>query len=377
MYVSLKDVAARAGVSFQTAGKVLNNNPGVVSAATRQRILTAADELGYLPNALARSLVTRSTYTIGVIADDLGDWVLAQFVVGAEREAFGQGHAVLISTAHRRDGGFESSVRHLLERRVDGIVAAAPSLEDAAGYGERLRGPVPAVSIHHVPGGGVPVVGSDHAETGRLAAEHLIGLGHRRIGTITGLPGRRVARSRLRGFRCAIDAAGVSLPEHRVVSARWTEQDGFAAATALLERAPDLTAIFAHTDLMATGALAALARSGRRVPDDCALMGCDDIPAAGYLIPALSTISIPVHDTGRRAMELLLQRVSGEWNGDPDGRALLPVRLVPRESTLGRSQPVTPGRDPPARGGSGPVIPAPAQRSPTRTSMLPHRKDDA
>jgi LacI family transcriptional regulator len=332
MYVSLKDVAARAGVSFQTASKVLNGNHRVVSEATRERILAAARELGYLRNALAHGLVTSSTYTIGVIGDDLGDRVLAQFLVGAEQEARRHGHSVLISITDPDRADFEGCVRQLLERRVDGILAAAPHSENDPGIGDLLRGRVPAVSIHHVPGGSVPVVGSDHAETGRLAAEHLLDLGHRQIATIAGPTTRRVTRSRLRGFRAALDEAGIDLPDSRLASAAWTAATGFTAMRVLIEREPGITAVFAQNDDMATGALAALGKLGRRVPDDCAVVGCDDLPQAPFLVPPLTSIHIPFRDTGRAAMALLLERINDAEHAD---RVLMPVRLIARTSTLG------------------------------------------
>lgn len=331
MYVSLKDVAARAGVSFQTAGKVLNGQQrGVVAEATRQRILRAADELGYVRNALARSLVTRSTYTIGIIADN--DWVLSQFVIGAERRARMHGHAVLIGTVQLDSGDARQYARQLLERRVDGVIAAAPSLENDEATAQLLRGPVKSVSIHHVPGGGVPVVGSDHSETGRLAAEHLLRLGHRRIATVIGPRQRRVVATRLRGFRTALAAGGVRLGTRRIAEADWSVAGGFRAAGALFDADPAITAIYAQSDLMAMGVLAALARRGQRIPDDCAVVGCDDMPFAPYTIPPLTTVHVPFYETGERAMSLLLDRIAG---GETASRVLLPVHLVVRDSTVG------------------------------------------
>lgn len=335
MYVSLKDVAAKAGVSFQTAGKVLNGHRGVVSESTEKRILAVARELGYVPNALARSLVTRSTYTVGIIADSLDDWVLSQFVVGAEREARRQGHAVLIGAVqstlpHDGKGDGEEYVRLLMERRVDGILAAAPTLEDDEAVGALLRGPVPVVSTHHVPGGGVPVVGSDHTLTGRLATEHLVSAGRRTIATVTG-PSRRVVDDRLRGYRQALEAAALQPRDSLVEAADWTPAGGFAATLRLLDREPGIDGIFAQTDMMAVGVLSALHERGRRIPEDCAVVGCDDLPVSAYLTPALTSIHIPFHDTGARAMELLIARISGERKFDR--RVLLPVHLVVRASS--------------------------------------------
>lgn len=336
-YVSLKDVALRAGVSFQTASKVLRGQRGVVAEDTQRRILQAAEELRYVPNAVARSLVTRSTYTIGIVADDLSDWILARFVLGAEHAARRRGHAVLIGTV--RDAGVEEAnepaewVRQMLERRVDGIVSAAPTtLEEDTMVADLLRGPTLAVSMNHVPGGGVSFVGSDHHRTGRLATEHLIGLGHRRIGTVTGPWRRRVVVSRLRGYRAALEAADIPYDEALVEEADWTTEGGFAATERLLTRVPDLSSVFVHSDLMAVGVLSALDVNGRRVPADCSVVGCDDIHLAAHLKPPLTSVHIPFYESGERAVELLLDHIQNPEL--PARRELLPVHLVVRESTL-------------------------------------------
>jgi LacI family transcriptional regulator len=329
VYVSLRDVAARAGVSFQTASKVLNGQQGVVSAETRERILAAASELGYVPNALARGLVRRSSVTVGVLADDSSDLAIAQFVLAAQRALAGRGHAALISSVHAEDDA-ELAVRKLIEHRVDGILVAAPSLEESEKLGMSLRGTLPAVSIHHVHGGGIPVVGSDHAATGSLAARHLLGMGHRRIGTVTGPRRRRVVRSRMSGFRAALQDAGHRVAARRTIEADWTHAGGYEALHRLLDAAPELTAVFVHTDVMAIGALKALQERGVRVPDDCSLVGCDDLSFAAYLIPALTTVRVPFLETGERAATLLLDRIRGQ---PTQRRELLPVELVVRAST--------------------------------------------
>jgi LacI family transcriptional regulator len=330
VYVSLKDVAAHAGVSFQTAGKVLNGRAVTVSRDTRERIRSAAAELGYVPNVLARSLITQSTCTIGIVADDLNDGALARFVVGAEREARRRGHAVLIATVPDGDPDGEGLVRALIERRVDGIVAAAPKLERDARVAELLAGPVPAVSLHHVPGGGVPVVGSSHRRTGRLATEHLARLGHRRIATVTGPSHRLVVASRLRGYREALAVAGLAADPALVEEADWSSAGGYAAAGRLLDRDPQITAIFAQSDLIAVGVLSALHQRGLKIPEDCAVVGCDDLPLVAHTIPPLTTVHVPFYETGERAVGLLLDRIAGREPG-PD-RVLLPVELVVRAS---------------------------------------------
>lgn len=327
--VSIKTVAARAGVSFQTASKVLNGK-GSVSERTRQRIVEAASQLGYVPNAVARGLVTRSTRTVGVVASDLSDDVLAQFVVGAEREARRQGHSVIISIVGGEGGDGEQYLRTLVERRVEGILLAAPELERQAHVGEVLRPTVPVVSIHAVPGAQVTLVGSNHVETALLATRHLLEHGHRRIGTITGPRIRRVVDSRLRGYEQALHEAGISLDADLVEEGDWQVEGGYGAAARLLDRAPELTALFVQNDTMAIGVLSLLHQRGRSAPDGCALVSCDDIPAARHTIPPLSTVRIPLFETGATAMRLLLERIA-EPTGAPR-RVLLPVELVARES---------------------------------------------
>ncbi len=316
-------------MSFQTVGKVLNGK-GSVSPETRERILEAARGLGYVPNALARSLVTRSTCTIGIVASDLSDAELARFVVGAEREARRRGHGVLIGSIDRRGTDAERYLRMLLERRVDGILTAAPQMERDGRIGELLRGTVPAVSIHRVPGGGVSLVGSDHVQTALLATRHLLGLGHRRVATVTGSSGRQVTSHRLKGYKAALAEAGVEFAPALVEGGYWEADGAYEATLKLLDREPGITAVYAQNDTMALGVLSALHERGLGVPDDCAVVGCDDIPIAAHAIPPLTTVHVPFFETGETAVRLLLDRISGE--AIKPRPVLLPVRLVCRAS---------------------------------------------
>lgn len=329
-YVSIKEVAALAGVSFQTVSKVLNGGNVRVSAETAARIVAAAETLGYRPNTIAQSLVRQTTGTIGLIASGATDVAISQFIVAVERAARGRGYAVLVGnlTATGEDGA--DVARMLIERRVDGVIAAAPQVEEDTEVADLLRAYVPAVSLHHVPGGRVPVVGSNQGESGRLATEHLIGHGHRLVGTVTGPFRRRVVRSRLRAYRAALRAADLEPGDELVVEADWSPGGAAAATQALLERVPETTAIFVHNDAMAIGVLGALARSGRRVPSDIAVVSCDDMPFAEYLTPPLSTVRVPLAESGERAVELLAESIAGR--PVPAEPVLLPVELVVRDS---------------------------------------------
>src|SRR5207249_9860726 len=190
-HVSVKDVAARSGVSFQTTSKVLNGG-GSVSDATRARILQAASDLGYVPILQARSLVMQRTRTIGLITGDFSDPGLSRCLAGAEQEARRQGYGLMLTSMEPEGSGTEYAVPALMERRVDGILLAAPQMEDDRAVAHVLDKTLPVVSLYHVPGGGVATVGSDHVRTGFLATHHLIEKGHRLIATITGTRARRV-----------------------------------------------------------------------------------------------------------------------------------------------------------------------------------------
>lgn len=330
-YVGLKDVAALAGVSFQTVSKVLNGGPVRVSPETASRVRAAAEELGYLPNGVARSLVGRTTRTVGLIAGNLGDPALAEFAIGADLAAREHGLAVLIGNLTDAGGGGVEIARLLVERRVDGIIAAAPQLEEDLAVAEVLRSTVPSVSLHHVPGGGVPMVGSNHKYVGWLAADHLVSGGRRVIGTVAGPFRRRVVRSRLNGLEQRLSEEGTDQSEDLVVEADWSPRGASAATRLLLQRVPSLDAVFVHSDLMAVGVLDAIEASGRRVPDDVAVVSCDDLSFAAHLRPPLTTVRVPLREAGAQAVELLLSRLSGEEREVQT--VLLPVELIVRQSS--------------------------------------------
>ena len=332
--VSIKDIAAQTGVSFQTVSKVLKGQ-GTVAPETRKWILEVAEQMGYVPNALARSLVNQQTATIGIVASDFSDYVLAQFVVGAEREARRQEKSVIVGVIDGEGLEAERLIRILLEQRVNGIVLAAPQMEQNPRVGEMLRGQVPVVSMYHVPGGGIPTVGSDHAHTGFLATQHLLDLGHTRIGTIIGPQDRQATQTRLRGYRRALVAAGIEAGPELIEESDWQMEGGYNATRHLLARVPDMTAIFSQNDMMAVGVLSALRERGMRVPQDFSVVGCDDITLAAYTVPALTTVHLPFYETGEVAVRLLLDIIA-KRAADPK-RVLLPVHLVERGSTESRT----------------------------------------
>lgn len=328
-YVSLKDVAAAAGVSFQTASKVLNGR-GKVAPATEAEIFRAVRELGYVRNALARSLVTAGSRAVGVVTSTLSDQIMARFVAGAEAEARRQGFVVVLVVLGASGADVGENLELLAERRVDGILVAAPEAEGDPAIAGALRGRAPIVSLHRLPGERVPLVGSDHVETGLLATRHLLLHGHEIIGTIIGPRERQVSHARLAGYRAALAERGASCDDALVEEADWTAAGAYLATVRLLERLPSMSALFAQNDDMALGALRALHEAGRRSPEDFAVVGCDDTPISAYTWPPLTTVRIPFEQTGRVAMAQLLGMARGE--PPPPNSTLLPVELVARES---------------------------------------------
>src|SRR5207302_842031 len=176
------------------------------------------------------------------------------------------------------------------------------------------------------------LVGSDHREVGEMATQHLLRLGHRRVATITGPRERHVVSSRLHGYRHALEEAGVTPDPRLVEEADWDANTGYLAQLRLLERTPDLTAVVVQNDLMAMGALSGLHHAGRRVPQDVAVVGCDDLPMVAHTIPALTTVHLPFFETGQYAVRLLLDRIASRRDEASPERVLLPSRLVVRAS---------------------------------------------
>ena len=330
--MSVKDVAALSGVSFQTTSKVLNGG-GSVSEATRARILQAASDLGYVPNLQARSLVMQRTRTIGLIAGDFSDPGLSRCLAGAEAEARREGYGLMLTSVEPEGSGTEYALPAMMERRVDGILLAAPQMEEEAALSQVLDPTLPVVSIEHIALGSVTTVSADDDAAGYIAARHLLQLGHRVIGALTGAPHRRLTRLRHQGFVRALQQAGADTAENLAVEAGVDVAGGLASLPALLARRPDVTAVFCHHDLVAVGALAALRAGGRRVPDDCAVVGCDGLDSAAFTTPPLSTIRVPFYDIGVEAMRILLREVTGDV---ARGREVtLPVHLIARASTTG------------------------------------------
>lgn len=325
--VTTRDVAYRAGVSQPTASLVLGGNPRArIADATRARVLRAAEELGYRPNLLARGLVRQRSYAVGVLVPDLGNPFFAEVVRGVERVAAQQEYAVLLSDA--RETPPEKQLEALRGRQVDGVILDALG---AASLSERALEGWNAVLVDE-PSARWPGVVSDALGAGRLAAEHLLGLGHRRLAFIGPAADAYGFRMRERGFFTALRDAGIRTPSEWLRRALPTVAGGEAAMRALLGGKARPTAVFCGNDLIALGALKRCLNAGLRVPEELSLVGCDDIEMARVVTPELTTIAVPARELGARAARLLLRRVE-DPNAEPRSTAPIPVRLVVRGTT--------------------------------------------
>jgi DNA-binding LacI/PurR family transcriptional regulator len=311
--ITIHDVAERAGVSYQTVSRVINNRPDV-SDDTRLRILQVIDDLGYRPNAVARSLVSSKTHTLGLITADFSDYFFTQVIVGAEAEARQHGYFFMLSSTERNPSDEPEYLRMLTEQRVEGILFARPSTELArnTAYLQRLVGegiPVVMTAVD-VYSDLVSIVDIDNFEGGRQAVGHLIALGHTDIALIAGPPGWRSVGERTRGYHYEHEAAGLPVDHDLTEMGDWSYESGYEAAMKLVRRCPNLTAVFAHNDQMAIGAIAALRTMGRAVPKDVAVVGYDNIPVAQFYDPTLTTIHQPAQEVGRTAARLLIDAIN-------------------------------------------------------------------
>jgi LacI family transcriptional regulator len=271
------------------------------------------------------------TQTIGVITSDFSDHNLSRVLVGAEQEARRLDYGVIVSSIEPEGSGSEYALPAMMERRVDGILLAAPQLEEDMAIEHVLDRSLPTVSLTPVPGGGVSIVNSDDAQIGTIATRHLLERGRRTIASVTGSPGRHDTESRLHGYRDALERAGLTPDEGLVEEGGRDSDGGLRAAKRLLERRPQLDAIFAQNDMLAVGVLRALREAGRDVPEDCAVVGCDDIDIAPFTAPPLTTVHVPFYEIGAEAMRLLLGMVTD--GAVRERRVALPVRLIVRGST--------------------------------------------
>ena len=325
--VTALEVAKRAGVSQPTVSLVLSQNPKArVAPETRARVLQVAEELGYRPNRLAQGLVRRRSFALGVIVPGFANPVNSAIISGAERVAVQAGYAVLL--CETGEVGVAQHLKALADRQIDGVIIAGSSEQELAGADvSRLN-----VVLVNQGSDVFSTVQDDSLRAGALAAEHLLGLGHRSLAFIGPLSAASAFRLRERGFAQALRSAGAIPPSDCWQRADATVAGGLASMRALLSLPDRPTAVFCANDLIALGAHKACAIAGLSLPSELSILGCDDIDLGTLVTPELSTINTPKRELGARAVRLLLRQLEGDGRAAPTTQ-VLPVRLMARGTT--------------------------------------------
>jgi LacI family transcriptional regulator, galactose operon repressor len=327
---TIYDVARLAGVSTATVSRALNGT-GQIAPATRATIEAAVEQLGYRPNTIARSLVTKSTQTIALLLPDITNPFYAALVSGIQQTALAQGWTMLLCTTESDAEREELYLRVLRAKQVDGALVDGLVLPPDR-IARFVEDGFPIVCLDRdIDSRSIPLVQVDNRLGGRIATRHLVDLGHTRIAHVTGAGELGISDERLAGYRDAITEAGLPVDFQLVEEGRFTDDGGHDAARRLLERQPDLTAIFAANDLSALGVMNAVAEAGRRVPDDVSVVGFDDLHLSAYTSPPLTTIRQPAVEIATLATEILIGLTRGQQAERM--RHLLEPELVVRASS--------------------------------------------
>ena len=342
---TLQQVADAAGVSLATASRVLNGSTRTVNPELSEHVREVATRLRYVSHGPAQALARATTSLVGLLVHDVNDPYFSAIAAGAMRVARERDLLVMVANTYREPGLELDYITRLGAQRARAIlVAGSPPVDPA------LAGPLRERLLDYRQGGGRVVTIGDqgaeidavlpaNAEGARAAARHLTGLGHREIGMIAGPRGLVAIADRSEGFRTGLRESGGDPVGHEI-EGDFTRDGGYAATRRLLAERPGVTAVFAMSDVMAIGALAALRDAGRRVPADVSLVGFDDLPICADLVPALTTVRVDAEGMGEQAMRMVVEsRAEGAGEGEveeqPEGRTVVhsETELIVRGST--------------------------------------------
>ncbi len=308
--VTISDVAREAGVSLMTVSRVINGKDEI-SPATRRHVLDVIERLGYRPSGIARGLATQRTNTLGLVVPDIANPFFADVARGAEDKASAEGYSVFVFNTDESPQREMAALEAMDEQRVDGLVLCSSRLTGQQLRVALRRHPAAVLVNCRVQGQPVGAILLADEEGGRAATQHLTQAGHRAVAFLAGPLASYSSSQRARGYRLALESAGLRYDPAWVRPCSYQVASGRAAARELLIEHPEVTALFCYNDLVAVGTLQACAELGRRVPEDLAVVGFDDIPLAALVTPALTTCRVPRYEIGERALQLLLERIVG------------------------------------------------------------------
>ncbi|MGI8876252.1 MAG: LacI family DNA-binding transcriptional regulator [Egibacteraceae bacterium] len=337
---NIREVARLAGVSVGTVSNVLNR-PQRVAEPTRLRVERAVEDLGYVLNGSARSLRAGRSLVLGLLVLDVTNPFFTEVARGVEDGANEAGYAVVLCNSDDSERKERRYLRTLEEQRAHGVIVTPVMREERLLHWLRGRGMGVVLLDRASAGGDLPSVAVDDVHGGRVAGEHLLELGHRRLALVTGSRSIQQCADRREGLRSAVSAAGLD-PDEVIVEVAvpaLVARSGEEAAARVLAADPAPTAVFCVNDLLALGLLRALLHRRVAVPDDLALVGYDDVEFASVLHTPLTTVHQPKYELGRAAVELLLAGHDTAGQGGHAGRRMFTPRLVVRESTAGTGGP--------------------------------------
>lgn len=337
MRITLKELAARAGVHPSTVSRIANKDPRLrVSAATRSRVEELLEKTGYRPDGVARSLRLRQSFVLAMIIPDIGNPLFANIFLGIEDVANDHGYGVILGNTAASPARERAHLDALQARRVDGVVLASVYLRDPSVRWLREQ-KIRHVLVNRFSDQRDPFVGADDKAGGRAATRHLIELGHRRIGHLAGAKDISTAVLRRQGYLAALEEAGLTADPDLVVESGYVEAGGQRAMAAMLDLPRPPTAVFAVNDLAAAGAHSVALARGLRIPEDLAIVGYNDVPLAGRLDPGLTTLRVPARRFGQLAAEILIAEIVAERS--LKRRVILEPELVVRGSTVSAASP--------------------------------------
>jgi LacI family transcriptional regulator len=331
---TIRQVASAAKVSTQTVSRVINERPDV-SPETRQRVQAVIEKLRYRPSALARSLIRQRSYTLGVVTAGLRHIGPSRTLSGITAAAADAGYALLLEELPRYDLDDATPIFHALtSRQVDGIIWAVPEVGSNRSWTVHLPAElqVPIVYLAMEPRPNISVVSINNYMGGRLAMAHLLEQGYRSIAHIAGPLDWWEARQRMSAWKDALLEAGLDASDEQCVEGNWSSASGAEATRRLLTQYPRVDAIFAANDQMALSVLHTAPQYGRRVPDNLAVVGFDNVPESAYYCPSLTTIQQDHYHVGQVAVEEMMRIVEAGWHGqepiEPKSVTLSPTLIV-------------------------------------------------
>ncbi len=310
MSVTLKDIAKKLNVSVSTVSRVVNNKK-YVSPKTREKVLKALEEYNYTPNQVARSLKNKSTNTVGIVIPDITEDFFSYIIKGIDHVLVKNGYSIILCDTNESAEREELYLNLLVEKQVDGLILATVSKDHKLIKNIMKRG-ISVIFIDNLPKlkNSYDSVIIDNAKASYIAVEHLIELGHRNIGIITGKQDETTGYERLIGYKRALIENNIEIDENLITVGDFKEKSGYNNMKLLLEKNKNMTAVFVASSKMTFGAIKAIKEKGLRIPEDIALVGFDVHDPSGLITPSITTILQPEENIGKAAAELMLKRLS-------------------------------------------------------------------